>query len=289
MKSLLTIRQLTWKKTILFAVLAGVYTGVVAMIPALEDTSFRDISISFEWWIFFGILIILNSTSNLDSALKCFAFFLISQPLVYLVQVPFNPLGFALFQYYRNWLVWTFLTLPMGYVGYWMKRDDLPGLLILSPMLLFLGLHIHTFLGEVVSFFPNHLLSLLFCIASLFLYVNGIFSGKRERQLGNRFCALILAVCLYLSLGAGSKSYETTLKYSDEELPFDETYRVCLGDESYGHVSIEKELLDGEEVYCIRAAFTRTGETTMILENDTVQHEFTLDIGRSTYVLREKP
>ncbi len=40
--------NMTWKKVILFAVICGVYTGVMALIPATKDTSFRDISISFE-------------------------------------------------------------------------------------------------------------------------------------------------------------------------------------------------------------------------------------------------
>ena len=50
--------NMTWKKVILFAIICGVYTGVMTLIPATKDTSFRDISISFEWWILFAILII---------------------------------------------------------------------------------------------------------------------------------------------------------------------------------------------------------------------------------------
>ena len=81
--------NLTWPKLILFAVIAGVYTGLINQVPFLYDTSFRDIAITFDRWILFGILIIMNSKSNLDSGLKCFVFFLISQPLVYLSEVPF--------------------------------------------------------------------------------------------------------------------------------------------------------------------------------------------------------
>ncbi|MBR3198831.1 MAG: hypothetical protein IKG27_02310 [Bacilli bacterium] len=42
--------NLTWKKLIIFSVVIGVYTGIVAMLPITKDTSFADISISFEWW-----------------------------------------------------------------------------------------------------------------------------------------------------------------------------------------------------------------------------------------------
>ena len=280
-------RQLTWKRTIIFAILAGIYTGIVAAIPALEDTSFQDISISFEWWILFGILIIMNSTSPLDAELKCFVFFLISQPLVYLVQVPFNPLGFGLFRYYKRWLIWTFLTLPMGYAGYQMKKGGWPALLILSPMLLLLGGHIHHFMQEAFSFFPHHLLSLLFCIATMFLYVHKIVSGKAARKAGFALSTGVLAACLVLTFARGPLRYETTLLYSDEELYFDDSYRVTLTEDAYGEVAIEKEEFDGEAVYCITASFQKTGETTLILENEENRHSFELKIGRSTYDLRE--
>ena len=126
--------DLTWPKLILFAIIAGVLTAVIAIIPALLYTSFHAITATFEVWILFGILIILNSKSNLDSALKCFVFFLISQPLVYLIQVPFSWQGWGLFQYYRYWFIWTVLCLPMGYIGYYMKQDKWWGYLILLPL-----------------------------------------------------------------------------------------------------------------------------------------------------------
>lgn len=287
MKKLLGELHLSWKKLIVFAILAGVYTGIVALIPFLEDTSLEDISISFEWWIFFGILMIMNSTSPMDAALKCFVFFLISQPLVYLVQVPFDPLGFGLFQYYKRWFVWTMFTLPMGYIGYHMKKGGWTALLILSPMLLLLGWHIFHFMQETISFFPRHLLSLLFCIATMFFYVDGIVSGRGERKVGFALCVLILAACLLIGFAQGRRVYETTLKYSDEALSFDESYRVYLTDEEYGEVRVEKEELDGETVYALNAAFRKTGKTTMILEKGAERHTFELEIGRSSYTMQE--
>ena len=85
MKKLFGGIDLNWKKTILFAVIAGVYSAIMAIIPITKETSFRDIAINFEWWILFGIIIICNSKSPKDSSLKCFVFFLISQPLIYLI------------------------------------------------------------------------------------------------------------------------------------------------------------------------------------------------------------
>ena len=104
----------------------------MAILPITKDTSFADISISFEVWILFGILIIVNSKTPLESALKCFVFFLISQPLVYLIQVPFNAYGWGIFRYYPPWFLWTLFTLVMGYMGWYMRKEKWWGLLILT-------------------------------------------------------------------------------------------------------------------------------------------------------------
>ena len=124
MKKLFGEIDLTWKKLIIFAVITAVYTALMAIIPITKDTSFRDISVYMEWWILFGIIIIANSKSPKDSALKCFIFFLISQPLIYLLQVPFSSVGWKIFGYYKHWFIITLCTLPMGFVGYYIKKKN---------------------------------------------------------------------------------------------------------------------------------------------------------------------
>ena len=110
------------------------------MLPFTADTSFADISITFEWWVLFGTLIIVNSKSPKESALKCFIFFLISQPLVYLVQVPFNPYGWGIFRYYPDWFMWTLLTIPMAFIGNYLKKDKWWGLFIIMPVIVFVDI-----------------------------------------------------------------------------------------------------------------------------------------------------
>lgn len=286
--------DLTWKKLILFAVIAGVYTGIVAVIPFTRDTSFRDISISFEWWVLFGILIIMNSRSNLDSALKCFVFFLISQPLVYLTEVPFNDEGFGVFQYYPGWFIWTLFTFPMGYIGYFMKKGKWLNLLILSPMLLFLGVHFFEFFPETVYHFPNHLLSALFCAVTMFLCVFGICHDKWPRRIGVALCAAILLLSISLTFSPSVKEkayYRTDLKLSSEEYPFDMNSTVYLEDPAYGSVSIMEIDISGEPVPAIHADFQKEGSTKLYLVIDDVTYVFDLDIGRSTFDLTpiEKP
>ena len=145
--------DLTWKKIIIFAILIGVYTGIIAMIPMLRDTSFNDITVTFEVWIFFGIFIIMNSKSAKDSALKCFVFFLISQPLVYLVQDLINHSNLFM-TYYRFWIGWTIACVPMGFIGYYMKKDKWWGLLILIPVMILLGFEYSRYLSMTMFFFP---------------------------------------------------------------------------------------------------------------------------------------
>ena len=74
MKTLFGSLRITWPRLLLFAVICGVYTGLMAQLPAAKDTSFQDIAISLECWILFAILIIVNSTSAIDAALKVFVF-----------------------------------------------------------------------------------------------------------------------------------------------------------------------------------------------------------------------
>ena len=124
--------NLTWKKVIISAVVIGISVGLLNSISFLADTTVTDIATYFDFWIFCGIFIIMNSKSNKDSALKCFVFFLISQPLIYLAEVPFNDMGWGLFIYYKYWFIWTILTIPMGYIGYYIKKDELWGSLIFT-------------------------------------------------------------------------------------------------------------------------------------------------------------
>ena len=128
MKKLFGGINLTWKKLVVFSIFVGIYTAVMAMLPIAKDTSFNDLTVTFEVWIFFGIFIIMNSKSPKDSALKCFIFFLISQPLVYLVQDIIKQSN--LFNtYYRFWFLWTIACLPMGFIGYYMKKDKMVGII----------------------------------------------------------------------------------------------------------------------------------------------------------------
>ena len=259
--------NLTWLKVIILAVIMGVYTGLINQVPFLLDTSFRDLAITFEVWIFFGIFIIMNSKSNLDSGLKCFVFFLISQPLIYLVEVPF--LGWSILNYYKGWILWTIFTFPMGFIGYYMKKDKWWGLFILSPMLLFLGIHYSRFLSTIIFAFPKHLLSCIFCAVTMIIYAAVIFTNKKVKITGIAIsCAIIIAGTVTATLNP--YIYDTVVMTCDSksEVFFDKSYKVYLSDESFG--TLDVDLYEGEtkedEFYMLHAIFKKAGKTDIIIE-----------------------
>lgn len=279
--------DLNWKKLIIFAIIAGVYTAIMAMLPIAKNTSFADITISFEVWILFGIIIIMNSKSAKDSALKCFIFFLISQPLVYLIQDIINHSKLFL-TYYRFWVIWTICTIPMGFIGYFMKKDKWWGLAILTPMLIFLGVHYSGFLGETLFYFPFHLLSTLFCAVTLLLYPICIFNNKKVRITGIIISLIILIVMTFISF-TNNTTYNTTLLVSDSETGevFDDSYKVYLENEKIGKVNIEYD--ESLEDYKINAEFKRAGKTNLVLEDSNGNKKiYEIDVKRNTYNITKK-
>ena len=278
--------DLTWPKLIVAAVIAGVFTAAMALIPALHDTSFHTITVTFEVWILFGILIILNSKSNLDSALKCFVFFLISQPLVYLLQVPFSPLGWGLFGYYRFWFVWTVLCFPMGILGYDMKKGKWWGYLILLPMIVLTGFSYYTYFSDFLFCMPRFLLICLFCACAMILYPAAIFEDRRIRIVGAVIGVTAVLALTVLGL-LHPPVYSTDVLGSGEEYTFDDTYRVSLADEAYG--SVEIVYYDSIDAYMVHAELKKAGKTVLSLESpDGEKTEFDLSVELDTYDLTQR-
>ena len=126
---------------------------------------------TLEAWIFFAVIIIANTKSPLDSALKTFVFFLISQPLIYLLQVPFSWQGWGLFQYYKHWFILTLCTFPAAYIGWYIRKKNWLSLLILMPALILLAYICEDGLKHVIHQFPNLLIMVVFCILQVLLYL----------------------------------------------------------------------------------------------------------------------
>ena len=283
MKKIFGELNITWPKIIIFAILIGIYSGIIAMVPAAKDTSFTDLTVTFEVWILFGILIITNSKSAKDSALKCFVFFLISQPLIYLVQDVINHSKLFL-TYYKNWIPWTIATLPMGYIGYYMKKDKWWGLAILTPILLMLGDHYSKYLANTMFSFPRHILTTIFCISTLIIYPIAIFKNKKIKIIGVIISIAIIIAMTILTI-MNPPIYKTSLTASDNSethIIFDNTYKVYFEDESFGDAYIGYE--EGIESWVIYTNYKKAGNVTLVLESpEGVKTFFDIHVKRDTY------
>lgn len=285
MKNIFGSVNLTWPKVIIMAIIMGIYTAIMAMLGIAIDTSFSDLTVTFEVWVFFGIFIIMNSKSPKDSALKCFIFFLISQPLVYLIQDVIK--GSHLFnQFYRYWFMWTIACLPMGFIGYYMKKDKWWGILILLPMLLLVGEECAGYLSKAMFSFPRHILTVIFCMATLIIYPLAIFKNKIHKYVGLTISGIIIIAVIIICI-LKPPVYSTYILSNGENYHFDDSYKVYLTDKKYGDLSIIYN--EGVEDWMVYAKFKKAGKTVFVLESpDGKKISFDISIRRDTYSITER-
>ena len=286
MKKLFGGIDLTWKNLILFAVGVGFYTALMAIIPITKDTSFRDIAIQLEWWILFGVIIICNSKSPTDSALKCFLFFLISQPLIYLLQVPFSHMGWKLFGYYRYWFIWTLFTIPMGFIGYYIKKKSIVSLIILLPILIFLALLGLGYFNSFMEDFPHHLLSCIFCFSTIIIFVFYLFDKLKLRLLA--FGMILFIVVFYSFIRGGFLGSEFEVVKSLDQ------YNL-KGDLIISHFSGTKKgkanLIAVDDSYHVKLNGRRGGKYQFTITDEeevAYNFEYYYEDKRKTVVLKEK-
>ncbi len=183
--------KMGWPGVIMFAIGAGLVTGILASIPATDGTSFRDISISYEWWVIFAFIIASNCRKNWESALKTFVFFLISQPLIFAVEVLLGAVVADMAWYYYSciWGPATLFTLPGGFIAYYIQKQNAIG-----PIVLGLGCTLQLILGvsytlKAVQTPPFHLLSALVCFASV-----AVMTFCIQKSTKNRVATFAIAV-----------------------------------------------------------------------------------------------
>jgi hypothetical protein len=167
-----------------------------------------------------------------------------------------------------------------------MKKEKWWSLLILVPMLFFVGYHYMTYFGEAVHFFPQHLLTSLFCAATMIIYPLFIFHEKRLRLIGVAISiAILLAASVWGIMDQRSHTYDTSMLSSGGEtcgIEYDDSYTVSLEDESFGKVWIAYE--EGIEDYLIKASFEKTGDTKLILTApDGTAYYYALTVERYSY------
>ena len=185
---------MTWPIVCGFAVIIGVYVGIINQIPILHDTSFQDIAVTLEWWVLFAVLIVSNCKSAWEAGLKCLVFFLISQPVIYLVELPTIGLDKALYYYTGIWLPISLLTLPGGAIAFLAKRQNVLGAAILSVGNTIVALMGVSYFMQMLGSFPRHLLTVVSCAAIVAVTILGMKKKRRTRLLSAAITVLLTAV-----------------------------------------------------------------------------------------------
>lgn len=252
--------DMTWKKVIIFAIITAIVCAGLNCIPALDDTSFQDIAISFECWILFAVFIIMNCDKWWEASLKTFVFFLISQPLIYLLEVPFKAAGWSLFQYYGHWFILTVLTLPGAAIAFLVKKKNWLSVAVLSVATGFLAYMAQDYFYAALARFPHHLLSSIFCLALAIFLVLVLFDEKKHKlaALAIIFVILIGTAIFFkpvtkqcISLGEGEWSY-TIDDESVISVEMSEDNTATLHAEGEGSTILSFENSDGTiEEYCV--------------------------------------
>ena len=200
--------KMSWPVVIIIAVALGVWTALMAMFVP-DGNSFHDIAVTPEWWVLPAILIIVNCKKPVEAALKVFVFFLVSQPLVYLIQVPFNDMGWGLFGYYPYWFKITLATLPGGFIGWYVKRDKWYSGVILSVMTILLAWLGLGFAKSLTESFPNHLVTVIYCFGIIPVFIFGLFKKWQPRVITTIIAIAVLAAIIVISKPFGGDEFET--------------------------------------------------------------------------------
>lgn len=225
--------EMTWAKVIILAVVTAVITAGLNEIHALDETSFQDIAISYECWILFAVFIIVNCKAWWEASLKCFVFFLISQPLIYLIEVPFESMGWDIFQYYRFWFKMTVLTLPGAAIAFQVKRKNWLSVAVLSVANAFLACMCVDYFDTAFYHFPHHLLSSIFCLALAVFFVFVLLDDKKHRIAALAVILIALAVSTGITIKQNSGGQSVYLALDDGQW-------VCtIEDDSIASVDIE--------------------------------------------------
>ncbi len=260
-----------WPVVILYAVGTALLTTAFLLIPIFENTSFYRVGVTLEAWVFFAVIIMANCKKPLESALKTFVFFLISQPLIYLLQVPFSQMGWGLFMYYRYWFMWTLLTFPMAFVGWYIKKRNWLSLLILLPVVGFLTFTYADAFLFAAKHFPYMLITALFCLLQVVVYLY-TFTGKwLQRALG--FFVPLAAVLAFALFTPQLEMYTNVLLPGSP--PISSAATVVNGNEDVALVTVGD---NGTGFTMLNVEAHQYGSTDVQVTDGDKHYNFTLEI-----------
>ena len=283
MKKLFGDLNISWKFLIIFSIIIGLIVGILNRIPLLNNTSFQDIAIWIDMWIILAIFIIVNCKNWKEAVLKCFVFFLISQPLIYFIEVIIDTIinGYifkdTLILYFKNyyigagWLNKTFLTIPGAFIAYQIKKDNILASLILSLATSVLaGIGIYDILKSIFYNFPYHLLNGIICLIMAFLLIFIILSKKRDRIISLTITIIGLLVGLFMFY----KEYSSP-KYLDYIVELEND--LIITDYNILDENIANGKLEGDGTFLIISTSNSFGNTKLIIKDNNNQ-EYIYDI-----------
>ena len=239
--------KMTWPRVLLLAVGSAVLTAAVLLIPFLAKTSISYLGITPEAWFVPALIIIMNCQKPLEAATKTFVFFLVSQPLIYLLQVPFSSMGWELFGYYRYWFGITLLTFPGAILAWLVKKNNFFSALIMSVATGFVGMVFAESLAVLVRDFPNMLIRVLFTLLEIVVFIFLILKGKKGRAACLTITLLVILGVLVLRF-AGR---EPVVRYYYE---LDDGHTWTISD-TKGDVGNVEVVEDGLEILANRYSF----------------------------------
>ena len=272
LKQYLTNIDFTYKKVVIFGIITAVYTAIVNLIPFFNDTSIQDIAIYPDLWFIFAIIIIINCKSYKDASIKTFLFFLISQPLIYLIESFFVSEGLGIFRYYGYWFKITMLTIPGASIAYLIKKNNYLSILVLSVAIGYLAYSSIIYLRMAIYNFPYHILSSITSLLLSIFLIYLIFEDNKQRLISLLIIIIILIVsCLYL------KPFKTN-----------NTYTIDLDNNNYHYVVDNEELIDvsiNENELVINTK-NKTGVAYIgLYEGDNLVHEYYVTISTGNVLI----
>ncbi len=273
--------NMSWLAVIIFAVASAAVTAAVMVIPVFKDTSIRNIGATFEAWILFAVIIMSNCKKPLESALKTFVFFLISQPLIYLFQVPFADLGWGLFNYYYYWFIWTLFTFPMAFVGWFIKKKNWLSLLIFAPVFAALASMGFGFFTATLKNPPKMIIAMIFCFAQILLYIYAFFDDWKKRLVG---IAVPVVVVIVLFIMSQTLMQANISRIVSDELPkLSSAAVVELKDDSLATIDFQNH--GDDPVMVINA--NKYGKTELVIKDGKKEYRYNLDIQETEIKLEE--
>lgn len=210
MKKIFKEFNISWKFLIIFSIVLGIVVGVLNRIPFLDNTSFQDIAIVFDAWIVLAIFIIMNCKTLKEAVLKCFVFFLISQPIIYLTEIIIDTViyGYSFSDrfilYFKNyyvgagWLKWTILTIPGSMIAYQVKKDNILSSIILSVATMYLSYQ--GVKGLININFPYHLLNCILCLFMAYYLIIILLNNKKGRIIAITLTTIAIVIAIIVNV-----------------------------------------------------------------------------------------